>query len=190
MKKITFHGLALLLGLGLLSCDFDPITTPSQEESSIQTVSEGIPTDQINWVSWKPEVIQRIRALHKGSVGMLIIASEGGTVGGPETFDNAAYFPAGALVEDTYVTVDVLCVDGDQQCGAGVEYLPSGQFLKNVTVALSYGYLNYSGDPLDLDAYFSQDGATWFPVNGMVYDTTAETATFETDHFTLFGWAD
>ena len=85
IKKIIFFGFALLLGLGLLSCDFTPITAPQQENAITANVTEGIPADQINWVSWKPEVIKRINVLAKGSASKLITASEGGTVGGPET---------------------------------------------------------------------------------------------------------
>ena len=185
-KKTAFLGLCVLLVMGLMSCDSTPITAPPEENI---TVSQGIPTDQIQWVSWKPEVIERMKALAKGSAGELIIASEGGTVGGEETFGNKAEFPAGALTEDTYVTVDVTCVDGDVQCGAGVDFLPSMEFLVAVTVTLSYGYLDYEGDPLDLEIYWSNDhGATWFLIENFAVDSGAETAYFDVNHFTRFGW--
>lgn len=188
-KRVTVMGIAAVMILGLIalpSCDRTPITAPQEENIS---VSQGIPADQINWVSWKPEVSKRMNALAKSSAGKLITVNEGGTVGGAETFGNMAEFLAGAVAEDTYITLDVLCVDADEQCAAGVEFLPSMEFLMDITVTLSYEYLDYQGDPDDLKIYWSVDGgATWELVDNSTVDSEAKTVDFGINHFTVFGW--
>ena len=187
-KKINLFGLCVFLAIGFLSCDRTPITASPQENS---TVSQGIPTDQIQWVSWKQEVVVQIksRKLLRGTANQMIVANNGGTVGGANTYDNMVEFPAGALAEDTYITVDVICVDGHEQCGAGIDFLPSMEFLKDVKVTLSWEFINYDGGDLTFYVYFSEnDGGTWSEVVDVEIDYDNETVSIYVDHFTRFAW--
>ncbi len=207
MKIQTNHvGLGLFLAIGLLSCDRTPITGSPEENI---TYKQGTPSDQITWVSWKQDVVDQIkdrRLLKKGTKSKRIKAHKGGKVGGGDTFDNKVEIPAGALAEDTYITVDVIFVDGKKQTGAGVDFLPSMQFLKDVKVTLSWKFLDYDGDDdedddkdddkdddsnddLDFIVYFSQDsGSTWFEVENPDIDYDKRTVSIYVDHFTRFAW--
>ncbi|MCH8068332.1 MAG: hypothetical protein IID16_03515, partial [Candidatus Marinimicrobia bacterium] len=171
IKKL---GACASLGIVILiftSC----IDTPfSPEPVAAQLVT----SDQINWISWKQEVVNQIKGgkLLRGTASHIINADIGGKIGGGNTYDNMVEFPAGALEEDTYVTVDVRCVDGREQCGAGVDFLPSQEFLKDVKVTLSWEFIDYDGGELNLWVYYSgDDGGTWFKVENPEIDYDKET---------------
>jgi hypothetical protein len=191
--KTNYLVLCVFLAIGFLSCDRTPITAPPEENI---TVSQGIPADEITWVSWKQGVVDQIkdRKLLKGSQGKLIKANKGGKVGGGSTFHNKVKIPKNALADDTYISVEVLCVDdNDEQCGAGVDFLPSMQFLTDVEVTLSWEFLDLDDDEeadLDFLLYYSEDnGATWFPVGSNVeIDYKKKRLKFDVDHFTRFAW--
>ena len=189
MKIKTSHfGLCLFLAIGLLSCDRTPITGSPEENI---TFSQGTPTDEITWVSWKQDVVDQINDLKllKGSANKMIVAGNGGTVGGSNTFDNKVEIPAGALADNTFISIDVICVDGKDQCGAGIDFLPSMQFLKDVKVTLSWEFINYDGGDLTFYVYYSEDdGGTWSEAVDVEIDYDNETVSIYVDHFTRFAW--
>ena len=189
MKIKTSHfGLGLLLAMGLLSCDRTPITGSPEENI---TFNQGTPTDEITWVSWKQDVVDQINDLKllKGSANKMIVADNGGTVGGANTYDNKVEIPAGALAENTIITVDLICVDGNEQCGAGIDFLPSMQFLTDVKVTLSWEFINYDGGDLTFYVYYSQDdGGTWSEAVDVEIDYDKRTVSIYVDHFTRFSW--
>ena len=155
-------------------------------------IGQGIPGDQINWLSWKPEFSDRVKALKKSaSVTVFVNAKDGGIVGGEETFNNRVVIPSDALSADTEITVSVHCMDNADPCVGEVEFLPDTEFSKMVLITLSYAELDYQGDPYDIEIYWTRsstdDGWTQVEVKGV--DTSAETLSIEIDHFSRYAWA-
>ena len=191
----SVKSLIILVGvLGLISCIDSPVTiTGIDDKTTEATVTEGIPADQMTWIPWKPEVIDHITFLAKeGSAGRWVLSDEGGTVGGVETFNNKVGIPGGAPEEDTYISVDVVCIDEGQQCGAEVDFLPDGtEFEYPAKVTLSWEYLDYEGGYLDFLVYYSENGGvSWSPVdNPAEVDYDNMTVSVNVDHFTRFAWA-
>ena len=150
--KTSVPSLLILAGIFVLvSCSEVPITGPTLPTLE-PGLTEAIPASEMNFISWKPEVVRELRSgfnkIRGGTPGTAterIIAGIGGTVGGEETFGNKVYIPDDALAEDTDISVRVLFVDGDRQTGAGVEFLPSMKFEDDVYVTLSWAYLDLPG---------------------------------------------
>ncbi len=198
----------------ILSCGNSTLTGVDTVNDQVLSIgdSQGIPTDQISWINWNAEALEQLNSLaRKGHETKHIIADHGGHVGGGKTFDNKVDIPANALLEDTDVTVDVLCVENNQQCGAGVDFLPSMNFESNVEITLSFKYLNLDCDDdheddednddddgddndggcnINFDLFFSQDGGNlWYPIGGNYeVDYHKQTISFWVDHFTRFAW--
>jgi len=175
--------LIFVVAVFINGCSENSISNPGDPAKSV-----GIYVDDIQWVSAKPEFINKIMTLKKPVAGQLITVAGGGVVGGENTFNNSVVFPANAVSEDTYVTVEV------KYNSSGViyvEFLPSGSFNEFVEVTLSWAYLNVDAVTIDdLNVYFSQDDGTyWFCLDSeaSLYDE-AKTVTFKIDHFTRFGW--
>ncbi|NOZ08789.1 MAG: hypothetical protein GXO91_07950 [FCB group bacterium] len=201
----------------IVSCGTDTITGGDTVDTIALTGSgQGIPTDQINWIGWNAEAMEQFNTLaRKGHQTKHIRAERGGHVGGHKTFDNKVDIPANALLEDTDITVDVVCVEDNQQCGAGVDFLPSMNFESDVQITLSYKYLNQNhdedhhdddedgdedddnddeddgdGSNFNFSLFFSQDGGNlWYPLEGNYeIDYDKQTISFWVDHFTRFAW--
>ncbi|MCH7659001.1 MAG: hypothetical protein IIB05_11875 [Bacteroidetes bacterium] len=193
-KHIKKFGVCMGLGIVILffGCNDTPFSTaPSGDPFPESVAAQGLTSDQITWVSWKQEVVDQIKGgkLLRGTASKMITANNGGKVGGANTYDNMVEFPAGALEEDTYVTVDVRCVDGREQCGAGVDFLPSQEFLKDVKVTLSWEFIDYDGGELSFWVYYSgDDGGTWYGVENPEIDYENKTVAVWVDHFTRFSW--
>ncbi|MFQ6674932.1 MAG: hypothetical protein ACE5LH_01160 [Fidelibacterota bacterium] len=157
----------------------------------------------MKWVSWKPEVVQTLKGrdvLTRGSQDggepgtdmELVTPGRGGTVGGDGTFGNTVTIPRHALKNAEEITVKVACVNGDDQCAAGVDFLPTMEFQSDVTITLSWSFVNTGGGELGLDfkVYYSEDGGeTWYEVSDVVVDHDEQTISVEVDHFTRFAWA-
>ncbi|MCK4689894.1 MAG: hypothetical protein KAT41_06335 [Candidatus Marinimicrobia bacterium] len=189
-KRITLVGLFVLtiVIVVLTSCSTDPLTAPKDQSAGL-SINQGIPADQINWISWKPEVKEQIDALAKSGLAGKMITHSGGTVGGNITFGNTVEIPAGAVQSNTYITVEVLHVDGNEY-GAEVEFLPSMVFSSDVLVTLSWAYLDVENIS-DLNVYYSEDGGeTWFLVEDADIDIDYENKTLSVwvNHFTRYGW--
>jgi len=188
MRKKINLAISLLLifivAIGINSCSENAISNPNEPAESV-----GITFDDIQWVQAQPEFLEKFNTLNKKVVdGALITAAEGGTVGGYKTYHNSVSIPAGAVTEDTYVTVEV-----KSQSRKGiiyVEFLPSGSFNVPVEVTMSWAALNIDKDDVEnLSIYYSQDGDAWFLIDSnLVVNWRDRTCTFEVDHFTRFGW--
>ncbi|NQU68614.1 MAG: hypothetical protein HQ510_11780 [Candidatus Marinimicrobia bacterium] len=178
---------SLFILLMLFGCAENPIT-------GVAPQPQGIPTDQMSFVQWTPEMANMIQlslASHGRGNGYDSeeIDEDGGIVGGHRTFGNMVDIPEGAVTEETEFSVEVLCVDHHEQCGAGVEFLPSTNFEAPVEITLSFEYLDLEDEEIeDLYIYFSQDGDFWFPLDGFEIDEDEETIIFQIDHFTIFAW--
>jgi len=189
-KNILFALVCILIPALVLftACSENPIT----DLDTTQPTSYS--SDEINWIPWKAEYLEKLdkNALERVLVGQWIFADFGGFVGGWYTFNNMVSIPPGALLHNTYVSVEVLQTYWNYaQTGGGVEFLPSMQFQLPVSVSLSYAYLHYFGNPYDLAIYWTNDdGNSWYMVDDVFYNTFQQYATFQVDHFTVFAWGE
>ena len=188
MKVRNF--LVLILSISFLILIFFSTCSENSPLNPLnQSINKGIPAEEINWVSWQPIVKEQINALAKKGFAGKMITQSGGIVGGNITFNNKVEIPAGAVPSNTYITVEVLHVDGNEQCGAEVEFLPSMQFLPDVKITLSWEYLDFDGDPEDLNVHwFNESTGLWVEVYDPVIDLDNKTISVYVDHFTRFGW--
>ena len=120
-----------------------------------------------------------------------MLAAEGGTVGGLETYGHKVDIPAGALSVDTEITLSVHCLTDAEPRVGRVEFLPDTQFNSNVTITLSSVYLDYNGSPYDIKVVWTKSDGTigWKYADNLQVDSDAETITFEIDHFTQYAWS-
>ena len=203
--------LSLLTAAGLwilTSCSDNSITGPPGFPLMTQApgtpLKQGIPADQMKWVSWKPEIIKKLQMVAKTGIQSKTIDEDGGKVGGKKTLGNKVIIPEDALDEnyleytfgdeEVRISVVVDCADKKKikECeGAAVDFLPSGiVFDKPVKLILSWESLDYQGGDLNFSAYYSQDsGATWFEVEVAEVNYKKKTLTLYVDHFTRFAWA-
>lgn len=182
--------------LVLTTCSDNSITGPPQFPLMTQGPStplkQGIPADQMQWVSWKPEIVKKIKGtLAKAVVeGEMIEADEGGSV---ENGDNVFNIFPGCLARDTQILLKVQCEGDEEECGAGVEGLPNRfRFQKPIEVIMSWAGadVDYQGGELNFKVYYSEDGGrTWHEVEDVAVDYDEETITFLIDHFTRFAWS-
>ncbi|MCK4640116.1 MAG: hypothetical protein KAU06_02160 [Candidatus Marinimicrobia bacterium] len=192
MKRGTYLLLSLVLifsvAVFINGCSENSVSNPNEPVESI-----GIHVDDIQWIPVKTEVLEKLKSLSKtGMTGKMITPEDGGIVGGNITLDNTVEIPRRAVEEKTFVTVEVLCIEDKKQTSAGVEFLPSMEFEKDVTITLSWAFLDLEDDEeLEFNIYFSEDeGYVWFPLEKteMVIDYDEKTVKFKTDHFTRYGW--
>ena len=194
--------LVLMLSVSVLYfCSANPLDPDMESTTSLQ---KGIPTDQINWATWNPEVTAELaesqtadlakRGGRKGYASKKIRRTDGGEIGGKKTFMNIVEVPALAFGEDRLkVSVRVLSFNGSGQTAAGVEFLPSRNYDADMRITLSWGFLDIEEDAwedLNLQPYYSEDGGeSWYPVDEYDVDFENRTIIFEIDHFTQYGWA-
>jgi len=204
-KVLISTGLSIIVVFALaalISCDNNPILGNEAEDlDPAMSQSQGIPASEMTWVSWNSEVKQKMKSLDKKGTQSKEIDDDGGKIGGKKTFGNKVKIPENALDEDYLeanfgddeirITVKVNCIDGKSQCGAGVDFLPSMKFQKDVKVTLSWEFLDWEeGEELDFLAYFSEDdGETWYEVDVAEINYKKKTLTVYVDHFTRFAWA-
>ena len=194
-KLIPIISLMVIGALFLLGCSGEMLTAPGEENSNQIAVAEqqGVPFDQLNLVSWKPELVSQLQVLNKKAQRPYerkkIRANRGGTVGGGKTYGNKVDIPRRALSEDTWISVEVLCVDSKGECIPVVEFLPNMNFLLNVTLTLSYDVLEFSGDPNLLKVYwYDESTGLWVEVQDPVLNEKDMTVSVQVDHFTRYGW--
>ena len=140
-KKSTFSLLFVLviMSMILMSCETQG---PTQDQTDSIILTQGVSADQINFVEWKPEVVQSLRFRPDydeanelarfdndpdiaGADIKFVSSWWGNTVGGAETFGNSVYIPANAISVSRYVAVQVACSDADDLAlfEAGSDYL-------------------------------------------------------------------
>lgn len=194
----------------LSGCSENGLTGP---DNVVTGAAKGLTTEEINVVNWKPAVqeaidfieiegVQAPTSLTKstddgddsGEWAALawdyIWKFNGGTVGGEITFGNKVDVPAHAYPQLARLfVVAVTNADPGDNYGAAVEFLPSQQFLRPVTVTLSWDYLDFSGDPNDLVLYWqNEETGLWVEVPGATIDPVGRTISGQVNHFTKFLW--
>jgi len=209
-----YAGILVATGLwfALSGCSENGLTNP---KDLMTQANVGIATEDMHFVNWKPEVQDAIAALKvqgiqaptqltKSTDGdddddneyaaiawRYIWKSRGGTVGGNSTFGNKVEVPDHAYTEFARLfVVAVTNADAENGVGAAVEFLPSQQFQVPVRVTLSWDYLDFTGDPANLQLYWqNEESGLWVVVPGSTVDMEAETISGYINHFTSFAWA-
>ena len=214
MNSRTSKVLLPLLAVALLfsiACDYAASTAP---EAIDATVTDAVPASEINWVSWKSDVLDKIASQNdalfkkhkkkeKGDVEWVgfeekfIEADEGGKVGSKKsTLGNKVKIPKGALREDSYVSVDLKTDPDNPNKGFGeVEFRVNDghySFEKDVKITLTYKYLDLPEDfdPTDLKIWWYDDVTDgWVPLEDLNFNIHKKIVKFKIDHFTRYGWA-
>ena len=191
-KKLAIGGIACLLLMSMVfvsTCEKELIGPSPETQNDV-----GLTRDQINWARPKAEYADKLDELAKrGYAGAWISPERGGFVGGFLTLGNYVYIPAGAVESRTYFTVDVIKETVGDVNTLMIEYLPGMNFLKPVTLTLSWDFLDISLSDIqsgNFDIYYSQDGELWYPVDHsiMTFNYYFKTVSFNTDHFSRWGW--
>lgn len=192
-KRLTLSiTLMLIVGLiSLMGCSENSVLAPNEEIANAPAIAQGIPGDQINWISWKPEISEQLKALNKAGFARERIAYDvGGTVGGDDTFGNSVYIPAYALSKDQWISVAMACMDGKNPCSAEVEFGPSQSFSIDVAITLSYGELDFQGSPNLLKVYWiDEDTGLWVELDDAELDKSNKTISANVGHFSRYAWA-
>ena len=214
MERNYFNKTLLILSTTLLlftmACDYAASTAP---EAPIAT--NVVAAEEINWVSWKPEILENInsrdRVLFKkgkkndvdaeslGFESKWIKADKGGNVGSKNlTLDNKVKITPDALREDAEVSVELVNDADNPNNGFGeVEFRVNEehyQFEKDVTITLSYKYLDLPDDfdPTNLTIWWYEDNSEntgWVELEDLEFNTNKKIVKFKIDHFTRYGWA-
>ena len=173
-----------------VSCDYAATTAPESAKASASVAGTAKSLEGVNFLRWSPETFEKMTSLNKSNVAAkTITVSAGGTVGGNKTFGNTVEIPAGALDENTTISVQVTCMDNRNPCAAEVEFLPSTTFNVEVKVTMNYDALGFDGDPYLIEIYWLQDDGTGGDITNYVVDENEKTIVFYIDHFTRYGWA-
>ena len=193
-SRLQFRNLLLPLMAVLLlfsvACDYAATTAPESAKASASVAGAAKSLEGVNFLRWSPETFEKMTSLRKSNVAeKTITVSAGGTVGGNKTFGNTVEIPAGALDDNTTISVQVTCMDNRNPCAAEVEFLPSTTFNVDVKVTMNYDALGFDGDPYLIEIYWLQDDGTGGEINNHVVNEAEKTIVFYIDHFTRYGWA-
>ena len=173
-----------------VACDYAATTAPESAKASASVAGAAKSLEGVNFLRWSPETFEKMTSLKSSTVAAkTITVSAGGTVGGNKTFGNTVEIPAGALDDNTTISVQVTCMDNKNPCSAEVEFLPSTTFNVEVKVTMNYDALGFDGDPYLIEIYWLQDDGTGGEINNYVVDENEKTIVFYIDHFTRYGWA-
>ena len=173
-----------------VACDYAATTAPDAPKASAQVTAEAKPLTDVNFLRWSPKTMAKLSALNKSNVAeKTITVTAGGSVGGQKTFGNVVEIPAGALDENTKISVQVTCMDNQNPCSAEVEFLPSTTFNTDVKITMNYDALGFDGDPYLIEIYWLQEDGTGGAVTEYTVDEANKEIVFYIDHFTRYGWA-
>ena len=193
-SKLKFGNLLLplmaVVSLFSVACDYAATTAPESAKASASVAGKAKSLEGVNFLRWSPKTFEKMTALNKSNVAAkTITVTAGGTVGGNKTFGNTVEIPAGALDENTTISVQVTCMDNQNPCSAEVEFLPSTTFNVDVKVTMNYDALGFDGDPYLIEIYWLQEDGTGGEVTNYVVNEAEKTIVFYIDHFTRYGWA-
>ena len=193
-SKLKFGNLLLplmaVVSLFSVACDYAATTAPESAKASAAVAGKAKSLEGVNFLRWSPKTFEKMTALNKSNVAAkTITVTAGGTVGGNKIFGNTVEIPAGALDENTTISVQVTCMDNQNPCSAEVEFLPSTTFNVDVKVTMNYDALGFDGDPYLIEIYWLQEDGTGGEVTNYVVNEAEKTIVFYIDHFTRYGWA-
>lgn len=182
-KKFIVLGLVALFIVSLiLSCQSDQtLKSPEPEQLSVMDT----PPPGVKFLGWKKGTIKLLAKLKDQA---LITVENGGVIGGEVTLNNSAAFPQGAVKKDKVFKIEVK----DDLNFAAVDFKPSYEFKKPVTVTLSYANLDLEdNDPEDLVIYWiSEKDSDWQILDeDLQWNSEEETVTFKIKHFSRYAWS-
>jgi len=192
-QRIVLLGLLLsLCGLVfLLSCSENSLTQPNLDREA------NVSAEEVQWIKWKPKVAQKIKAdLAAGlakNVVEKISRAEGGVVGGEQSYGISVTIPPYAFPEkERTIIAHIVCWgNGGDGANAGVDFLPSQTFDRDVKITVSFDNLTLPEDVslTDVDIYwFNEDTDLWELIPDPQVDFENQTVSVYIDHFTRFGW--
>lgn len=163
-----------------------------------ETISPVAPVDQLTLQikedkNTPPQGVTFLRAITNpklNSINAIVTASAtlnpevGGVVGGTETFGNYVFIPPNTFNETTTFTVTA----ADEEF-TWVEFGPSMQFNGNVIVTLDFsrfGLTQKEAKKLKV-YYFNESTGKWEKVRPPYYYTETSVS-FQTNHFSRYGW--
>jgi len=192
--KARMSGLLLpIMAVALLfsaACDYAATTAPDAPNASAPITGEARSLSDVNFLKWSPAAWKQMTSLNASTVAAkTITVTAGGTVGGNKTFGNTVEIPAGAVDDNTKISVEVTCMDNQNPCSAEVEFLPSMTFNTEVKVTLNYGALGFDGDPYLIEIYYILEDGTGGEITTYTVDESLQTIVFYVNHFTRYGWA-
>ena len=196
MRHSRLHFRNLLLPLTVVAmllsvaCDYAATTAPESAKTSATLAGTATSLEGVNFLKWSPKTMAKFSTLNKSNVAAkTITVSAGGSVGGTKTFGNTVEIPAGAVDDNTTISVQVTCMDGKNPCSAEVEFLPDITFNTDVKVTLNYDALGFDGDPYLIQVYFILDDGTGGEIVEYTVNESEKTLVFYINHFTRYGWA-
>jgi len=193
MNTYTRGLLLPLMAVALLfsvACDYAATTAPEAAKASAPITGEARSLTDVNFLKWSAASWKQMTSLNASTISAkTITVSAGGSVGGNKTFGNIVEIPAGAVDDNTKISVEVTCMDNQNPCSAEVEFLPSMTFNTEVKVTLTYGALGFDGDPYMIEIYWIQEDGTGGEITTYTVDESLETIVFYVNHFTRYGWA-
>jgi len=173
-----------------VACDYAATTAPESAKTSASVAGTATSLEGVNFLRWSPKAMKKISSLNKSNVAeKTITVTSGGSVGGTKTFGNTVEIPAGAVDDNTKISVQVTCMDGQNPCSAEVEFLPSMTFNTDVKITLDYDALGFDGDPYLIEIYFILEDGTGGEVVEYIVNESEKTLVFYINHFTRYGWA-
>ena len=182
--------LMMLFLLFSVASDYAATTAPESAKASASVAGKAKSLEGVNFLRWSPKTFEMMTALNKSNVAAkTITVTAGGTVGGNKTFGNTVEIPAGAVDDNTTISVQVTCMDNQNPCSAEVEFLPSMTFNMDVKVTMNYDALGFDGDPYLIEIYWLQEDGSGGEVNDYVVNEAEKTIVFYIDHFTRYGWS-
>jgi len=186
MKKLTISLVVVLFVSTLL------ITGCQESISPVAPVDQSI-SQTIESKNTPPAGVTFLRAITNpklNTVNTVATASAtldpavGGVVGGDETFGNFVYIPPYTFNETTTFTVTA----ADEEF-SWVEFGPSMQFNGNVVVTLDFSRFGLTKDQAKKLKvyYYNEEKGKWEKVKGPYYYTETSVS-FQTNHFSRYGW--
>ncbi len=194
MKRRVFLLAFLLTLCGLvffLGCSENSLTQPNLDRQASVSVEE------VQWIQWEPTVAQKIKTeLATGlakNVVEKIYRAEGGVIGGEDTYGISVTVPPYAFPEDkrTIIAHIVSWGNGGEGANAGVDFLPSQSFDKNVKITVSFTNqtLPENTSLEDVNIYwFNEDTGLWEFIPDPQVDLENQSVSVYINHFTRFGW--
>ena len=173
----------LVLTFGIMtSCDDSNLINPKPSES------QGIPTEDIQFVQWKADISTNLKTLNKVTTSEKIFTQEGGVLATEDMYGCKLTVPANAFDETERLIQAHLLSENDNI--AGISFLPSQQFTKYVTIELPFAAINVDEtDVNNIRAFWLDENTSlWIEIHDIIVDKNNQVVKAQIDHFTRFGW--
>ena len=182
-KVLLTSLLALSAALILVTgCSDTGITSP-------EVSGQGIAASEIQFIQWDKKVTESVNTLEKTSVSEKTFTKAGGVLATADMHGCKLTVPANAFLEDERLIQACLTITDDNF--AGIEFLPSQQFTKPVTIELPFAAIKVDdqNEYNEIRAFwYDEASGLWVEIPDVEVDSEKEIETAEIDHFTRFGW--